>query len=694
MNAITAIQPETLTALPRATEPKKALVLPDWLKECLITYENDPQNPDIDLISRAFNFAHKLHEGQYRKSGEPYIAHPIAVAGLLRDLGGDGAMIAAGFLHDVVEDTEVTPEEIEARFGVEVRNLVEAVTKLSKFNFSSKTERQAENFRRMFLAMAQDIRVIVVKLADRLHNMQTLEHLTPQQQQRIALLDLQGRPKHLYGIYHKMHNQGKEFEQIYDIAAVRIIVETKEECYRCLAIVHDQFTPIPNRFKDYIGLPKANRYQSLHTTVVGLNARPLEVQIRTLEMHHVAEYGIAAHWKYKETGSSHTTLTAEDEKFAWLRNLLDWQKDLKDGQEYMDGLKNNFFEEDIYVFTPKGDVVALAQGATPVDFAYHIHSEVGNQMKGARINGKWSVLDAPLQNGDLVEILTSKHSHPSLDWLNFVVTPSARNRIRQWYKKSRREENISRGRDLLEKELGKTGFDALLKSERMQSVAKQCNYVAVDDLLAALGYGEVTLKNVVNRLQETVKNQQEILTVKNPPDVLTDSQLILPPSPVQRALPVSKSPIAGVEGLVYRLAGCCCPLPGENITGIVAHAGEGIVIHRQGCSNVEKAEAERLIPVSWNPLDDQGRYPTYPVNIQIEVIDRVGVLKDILSRLSDQNINVRNAGVKTNFGKPALISLKIEVKDLQQFERCVTQIKLMSDVLNVRRISQVKSERE
>ncbi len=314
------------------------------------------------------------------------------------------------------------------------------------------------------------------------------------------------------------------------------------------------------------------------------------MQIRTLEMHHVAEYGIAAHWKYKETGSSHTTLTAEDEKFAWLRNLLDWQKDLKDGQEYMDGLKNNFFEEDIYVFTPKGDVVALAQGATPVDFAYHIHSEVGNQMKGARINGKWSVLDAPLQNGDLVEILTSKHSHPSLDWLNFVVTPSARNRIRQWYKKSRREENISRGRDLLEKELGKTGFDALLKSERMQSVAKQCNYVAVDDLLAALGYGEVTLKNVVNRLQEAVKNQQEILTVKNPPDVLTDSQLILPPSPVQRALPVSKSPIAGVEGLVYRLAGCCCPLPGENITGIVAHAGEGIVIHRQGCSNVEKAE--------------------------------------------------------------------------------------------------------
>jgi GTP pyrophosphokinase len=504
MNAITATQPETLTALPRATEPKKALVLPDWLQECLITYENDPQNPDSDLICRAFNFAYKLHEGQYRKSGEPYIAHPIAVAGLLRDLGGDGAMIAAGFLHDVVEDTEVTPEEIEARFGVEVRNLVEAVTKLSKFNFSSKTERQAENFRRMFLAMAQDIRVIVVKLADRLHNMQTLEHLNPQQQQRIALetreifaplanrlgigrfkweledlcfkylepdayrtvqllvsekridresrietvtntlreklqeigikvLDLQGRPKHLYGIYHKMHNQGKEFEQIYDIAAVRIIVETKEECYRCLAVVHDQFTPIPNRFKDYIGLPKANRYQSLHTTVVGLNARPLEVQIRTLEMHHFAEYG---------DGSE---LTSDDKKkFQLLRQRLDWRKEFKDIQEYWKYVNslNNLFDDDVYVFNRQGDVIFLAQGSTPVDFAYCIHTEVGHRVKGAKVNGRWTTLDYLLQNGDVVEIVTSKNSHPSLDWLNFAVTPNARKCILEWYKQSRMQESV------------------------------------------------------------------------------------------------------------------------------------------------------------------------------------------------------------------------------------------------------------
>jgi hypothetical protein len=484
-----------------------SLELPAWLQECLSAYQSDSgqdKSEDNDLICRAFNFAYQLHRGQYCKSGKPYITHPIAVAGLLRDLGGSSTIIAAGFLHDVVEDTEVTPEEIEARFGFEVRNLVEAVTKLSKYNFSSKTERQAENFRRMFLAMAQDIRVIVVKLAERLHNMQTLEYLNPQQQQRIALetreifaplanclgierfkweledlcfkylepdayrtvqllvsekridrearietvnntlreklqeigikvLDLQGRPKHLYGIYHKMHNQGKEFEQIYDIAAVRIIVETKEECYRCLAVVHDQFTPIPNRFKDYIGLPKANRYQSLHTTVVGLNARPLEVQIRTLEMHNFAEYG---------DGSE---LTSDDKKkFKLLRQRLDWRKEFKDIQEYWKYVNslNNLFDDDVYVFNLQGDVIFLAQGSTPVDFAYCIHTEVGHRVKGAKVNGRWTTLDYLLQNGDFVEIVTSKNSHPSLDWLNFVATPNARKCILEWYKQSRMQESV------------------------------------------------------------------------------------------------------------------------------------------------------------------------------------------------------------------------------------------------------------
>lgn len=751
-----------MTAISLLQEPSTDLELPPWLQECLLNQQSGGEDRDTDLICRAFNFAYQLHEGQYRKSGEPYIAHPIAVAGLLRDLGGDSVTIAAGFLHDVVEDTEITLEEIEERFGKDVRQLVEGVTKLSKFNFSSKTERQAENFRRMFLAMAKDIRVIVVKLADRLHNMRTLEHLKPEKQERIALetkeifaplanrlgigrfkweledlsfkylepeayreiqalvaerrvdretrlekvteilrsrleklgihvFELKGRPKHLYGIYQKMYRQQKEFHEIYDIAAVRIIVATNEECYRALAVVHDAFKPIPGRFKDYIGLPKPNRYQSLHTTVVGLNGRPLEIQIRTIEMHHIAEYGIAAHWKYKETGSSETKLSSEDEKFTWLRQLIEWQNDLKDAQEYIDSLKDNLFEDDVYVFTPNGDVIVLAQGATPVDFAYRIHTEVGNHMKGARVNGRWSVLDRPLQNGDIVEIITSKNSHPSLDWLNFVVTPTARNRIRQWYKRSRREENLARGRDLLEKELGKSGLDALLKSEPMQITAQRCNYQNAEDLLAALGYGEITLSQVVNRLRDVVKEQQPVEEA----EAKSDIEELITSSPLTNSSDTAsskKTPIAGVEGLLYHLAGCCKPLPGEPIIGIVTRSSRGISIHRQGCHNVENVPGERLVPVNWNPIDDNGRPLTYPVDIQIEAIDRVGVLKDILARLSDQNINIRNAGVKTSPGKPALIHLSIEIRDRQQLEYIIGRIKNMSDILNIRRVSQVDGE--
>jgi GTP pyrophosphokinase len=734
--------------------------VPDWLQNCLSAVSRTADEPvpdDIRLICRAFEFAYQLHEGQYRASGEPYIGHPIAVAGLIRDLGGSSVMIAAGFLHDVVEDTEVTLEEIESRFGVEVRQLVEGVTKLSKFNFSSKTERQAENFRRMFLAMAADIRVIVVKLADRLHNMRTLEHLNPDKQRRISLetreifaplanrlgigrfkweledlafkylepesyrqmqqlvaerrsdredrlvkvrellrerlqmvgvhcLEISGRPKHLYGIYQKMQRQQKGFHEIYDIAAVRMIVETNEECYRALAVVHDAFRPIPGRFKDYIGLPKPNRYQSLHTGVIGFTGRPIEVQIRTLEMHRIAEYGIAAHWKYKETGCSNTIrISPEDEKFTWLRQLLEWQNDLKDAQEYMENVKDNLFDDDVYVFTPQGDVVSLSRGATPVDFAYRIHSEVGNHCAGVRINGQWRVLGTPLHNGDIVEIITQKNSHPSLDWLNFAVTPSARNRIRQWFKRSHREENVARGRELLEKEVGKKGFEALLKSEPMQAAAERCNYHSVEDLLAALGYGELTLNLVVKRLRESVKVQQPIEA---------EPQELPPPQTPVAKLPTTGNgkgePIAGVEGLLHYVAGCCNPVPGEPIIGVVTHL-RGISIHRQGCPNVENVPGERVIPVNWNPTDSGNGCPqTYPVNIRMEVIDRVGVFKDILSRLSDRNINVRHAQVRTQEGKPAIIDLCIDIRDHQQLESSFCQIKKMSDVLNLRRLSQVE----
>jgi GTP pyrophosphokinase len=752
------------------------VTLPDWLQQCMV--ESPGANgaselPDRQLICKAFNFAYRLHEGQTRKSGEPYIAHPIAVAGLLRDLGGSAPMIAAGFLHDVVEDTEVTLEELEANFGTEVRLLVEGVTKLSNFNFSSKTERQAENFRRMFMAMAKDIRVIVVKLADRLHNMRTLEHLKEEKQRRIAQetrdvfaplanrlgiwrfkweledlsfkylepeeyrriqsfvaekrttreeqleqakqilrdrleamhlkhLEISGRPKHLFSIFQKMQRQQKEFKEIFDVAALRVIVKTNDECYRALAVVHDCFRPIPGRFKDYIGMSKPNGYQSLHTSVMGLGGRPLEVQIRTEDMHHVAEYGIAAHWKYKETGHSIASQwSPTDEKFTWLRQLLDWQSDLqsdqKDAQEYLDDLRANLFDREVYVFTPTGDLISLSQGATPVDFAYRIHSEVGNHCAGARVNGRMVTLDTVLQNGDTVEILTQKNAHPSLDWLNFVMTASARNRIRQWYKRSRRDENILRGREMLEREMGKSGFDALLKSSPMQEVAERCNYHSVDDLLAALGYGEITLNLVVNRLREIIRKHQPELKPA-PADITSDLEgdlkLSGPASgPANRngSAPTSNSPILGIEGLMYHMAGCCNALPGEPIIGVVTLSSRGISIHRQGCSNLDSIPGDRLIPVNWNPsLEHPGRRPTYPVTIQLEVIDRVGVLRDILMRLTDSKVNVFNAQVKTFPGRPALIELGLDIEHAAQLEQISAQIRKMSDIISLRRISYIE----
>jgi GTP diphosphokinase / guanosine-3',5'-bis(diphosphate) 3'-diphosphatase len=751
------------------------VTLPDWLQQCIV--ESPGANgaselPDRQLICKAFNFAYKLHEGQTRKSGEPYIAHPIAVAGLLRDLGGSAPMIAAGFLHDVVEDTEVTIEQLEANFGTEVRLLVEGVTKLSNFNFSSKTERQAENFRRMFMAMAKDIRVIVVKLADRLHNMRTLEHLKEEKQRRIAqetrdvfaplanrlgiwrfkweledlsfkylepeeyrriqsfvaekrttreeqleqakqilrdrldpmhlkYLEISGRPKHLFSIYQKMQRQQKEFKEIFDVAALRVIVKTNDECYRALAVVHDCFRPIPGRFKDYIGMSKPNGYQSLHTSVMGLGGRPLEVQIRTEDMHHVAEYGIAAHWKYKETGHSITSQwSPADEKFTWLRQLLDWQSDLqsdqKDAQEYLDDLRANLFDREVYVFTPTGDLISLSQGATPIDFAYRIHSEVGNHCAGARVNGRMVTLDTVLQNGDTVEILTQKNAHPSLDWLNFVMTASARNRIRQWYKRSRRDENILRGREMLEREMGKGGFDALLKSSPMQEVAERCNYHSVDDLLAALGYGEITLNLVVNRLREIIRKHQPELKPA-PTDITSDLEGDLKLGPTSGSsnrngsAPTSNSPILGIEGLMYHMAGCCNALPGEPIIGVVTLSSRGISIHRQGCSNLDNIPGDRLIPVSWNPsLEHPGRRPTYPVTIQLEVIDRVGVLRDILMRLTDSKVNVFNAQVKTFPGRPALIELGLDIEHAAQLEQISAQIRKMGDIISLRRISYIE----
>ncbi|MGQ9865818.1 MAG: RelA/SpoT family protein [Pseudanabaenaceae cyanobacterium] len=721
------------------TDSDADMALPAWLQACL----QEPDLPEHQKIVKAYRFARDRHEGQCRASGDPYIVHPVQVATILRDLGGDRVTIAAGFLHDIIEDTEITGDDLEALFGVEVRTLVEGVTKLSKFNFASKTERQAENFRRMFLAMAQDIRVIVVKLADRLHNMRTLEYLQPDKQILIARetmeifaplanrlgiwqikweledlafkylqpeayremqrlvadtrrnrevfieqmvtdlkkrlqaaglqnFEVSGRPKHLYGIYSKMQRQQKPYQEIFDILAVRVIVETSPECYRVLAEVHEGFRPIPGRFKDYIGLPKPNRYQSLHTAVMGPQGQPIEVQIRTWEMHRVAEYGIAAHWKYKETRSSDFVASRDDEKFNWLRQLVEWQKEVKDDREYIESLKDNFFDTEVYVFSPKGDVYCLPVGATPVDFAYRIHTEVGNHCAGAMVNQRIVPLDRVLQNGDIVEILTQKNAHPHYDWIQFAVTGTAKNRVRQWFKKERREEHITRGRAALEKEMGKAGFENLLKSERITQVVERCNLHTVEDLLAAIGYGELSAIAVANRLREEERPE---------PPVKLPSYAVTP-------IATSKAPILGLEGAVHHIAGCCCPLPGDAIVGIVPFSGHrSIAIHRQDCPNIAAIPPARQLPVRWNPnLATNERPVTYPVDVRVEVLDRVGVLGDILNRLSERRINVQAAKVETAPNRAASIHLRLDIRDRPQLEAVLRQLSQMGDVLTAQRL--------
>jgi RelA/SpoT family (p)ppGpp synthetase len=740
---------------PRRTAADYGVPLPAWLSTCIEHVppgEGDSCPTDGEaLLAAAFDFAYQLHDGQVRATGEPYIIHPIAVADLLRDIGASAGVIAAGFLHDVVEDTEVSSEELEAHFGAEVRALVEGVTKLGGIHFTNHTEAQAENLRRMFLAMASDIRVVLVKLADRLHNMRTLGALKPEKQQRIAretreiyaplanrlgigrfkweLEDLafkilepdayreikqqvaskrsdreerlaatvdllrkrleavgltncevSGRPKHLYGIWSKMQMQQKAFHEIYDVAAVRILTPNLESCYRALAVVHDTFRPIPGRFKDYIGLPKPNGYQSLHTAVIGRH-RPIEVQIRTTEMHQVAEYGIAAHWKYKEGGSP--AAGGATERFNWLRQLVDWQQDGggEDSSDYLASIKEDLFDEEVFVFTPKGDVVGLRKGSTAVDFAYRIHSEVGNHCQGVRINDRLCPLATPLQNGDFVQIITAKNAHPSLDWLNFVATPTARNRIRQWYKRSHREENILRGRDLLERELGRDGFDALLNGEAIARVARRCNLVGTEDLLAALGFGGVTLQQVINRLREEIRLRNEA-SAPAPTNEDVARSVVAQAEEAPPPVDLGGSPILGLEGLEYRLGGCCSPLPGEPIVGTVALGNHGITIHRQDCGNVSQVPVDRRLPVAWNPAADQLRR-RYPVQLRIEVLDRVGVLKDILTRLSDSRINVSDARVRTAYGKPARIDLRVELASASQLRTTIDQIRAMADVLDL-----------
>ena len=734
---------------------KYEINIPDWLIENIDNYEksNNINDEGENLIVKAFKIAYRAHDGQLRASGEPYIIHPIAVADLLKEIGAGSSVIAAGLLHDVVEDTSVELSEIETVFGLEVKVLVEGVTKLGGIHFNNRTEAQAENLRKMFLAMASDIRVVLVKLADRLHNMRTIEWLNDERKQRIARetreiyaplanrlginrfkweledlafkflepteykdlkdqiavkrsdretrlkvtlnlmkenlvsaglnnFEITGRPKHLYGIWSKMERQQKQFQEIYDVAALRIIVDNSDSCYRALAVVHDTFKPIPGRFKDYIGLPKPNGYQSLHTSVIGRH-RPIEIQIRTSSMHQIAEYGIAAHWQYKEGGSP---ATSNAERFNWLRQLVEWQKEGNDGDhnDYLASIKEDLFDEEVFVITPKGDVVGLRKGSTAIDFAYRIHSEIGNHCNGIRINEKLSPLSTLLKNGDFIEILTNNNATPSLDWLNFVVTPTAKNRIRQWYKKSHRDETIKRGKELLEKEIGRNGFESLLSSDSMKKVANRCNLKTPEDLLASLGFGGLTLHQVLNRLREEIKlntediknesNSEIAKTLKSKNDLSNN-----------KSFARSKSPISGIEGLDYRIGKCCSPLPGEEIIGTVSLGNHGITIHSRDCDNVLQIPIERRLPVRWNK-ENKTNDNKFPIQLRIEVIDRVGVLKDILMRLSDKGINVSDANVKTAEGKPAIIKLCVGLENYNQLHKTMDQIKSMADVLDIARV--------
>ncbi len=734
---------------------KYEIKIPNWLLEIIQNYEqsNKKNDSNQDLIVKAFKLAYEAHNGQFRASGEPYIIHPIAVADLLKEIGASSSVVAAGLLHDVVEDTGIALSEIEVNFGLEVKVLVEGVTKLGGIHFNNRTEAQAENLRKMFLAMASDIRVVLVKLADRLHNMRTIQWLNEERKERIARetreiyaplanrlginrfkweledlafkflepeeykslkdqiavkrsdrekrldvtlnlmkenlvssglrnFEITGRPKHLYGIWSKMERQQKQFSEIYDVAALRIIVSNSDSCYKALAVVHDTFRPIPGRFKDYIGLPKPNGYQSLHTSVIGRH-RPIEVQIRTTSMHQIAEFGIAAHWQYKEGGSP---ASSNAERFNWLRQLVEWQQEgnEKDHNDYLASIKEDLFDEEVFVITPKGDVVGLRKGSTAIDFAYRIHSEIGNHCNGIRINEKLSPLSTSLQNGDFIEILTNNNSSPSLDWLNFVVTPTAKNRIRQWYKKSHRDETIKRGKDLLEKEIGRNGFESLISSDAMKKVAHRCNLKTTEDLLASLGFGGLTLHQVLNRLREEIKIQTE--DIKNESNTELAKSLINKNNSItKKSHATNKSPITGVEGLDYRIGKCCSPLPGEEIIGTVSLGNHGITIHRRDCENVTPIPIERRLPVAWNQ-ENKVLENKFPIQLRIEVIDRVGVLKDILMRLSDKGINVSDANVKTAFGKPAIINLCVGLESYSQLHKTIDQIKSMADVLDIARV--------
>ena len=715
-------------------------------------YLNEAQ---IDYVRKAYILAADAHKEQRRKSGEPYIIHPIGVASILAGLQMDEYTLAAAFLHDVVEDTEYTYDDIRNIFGGVVANLVDGVTKLGKIAYISKEDRQIENYRKMFLAMARDIRVVLIKLADRLHNMRTMKYMPAHKQQSISRetleiyaplahrlgihtikweledlafrymepdiyytlveqvktkrrereamifeamdemrdslekanikCEIQGRPKNFYSIHKKMLRDHKELNEIYDLLAIRVLVDSVKDCYGTLGIVHSMWRPIPGRFKDYVAVPKSNMYQSLHTTVLSAGGQPLEIQIRTFEMHRISEYGIAAHWRYKESGGSKPATGSDkgfDAKLSWVRQLLEWHQDMNDSNDFVNAVKMDIFADEVFVFTPRGDVIDLPVGCCPIDFAYRIHTDVGNRCVGAKVNGRIVPLDFKLSNGDIVEVITSKQANgPSRDWINIVGASDTRNKIKGWFKKERREENIVKGREMLDKEAKRLGYEpkSFASPEKLKEVGTRLRINSDDDLLATLGYGGVTLNSVISKLVEIYKKEQKLNTNKDLSEMLAELKPRKSKAKASHGILVK-----GEEGIMVKLARCCNPIPGDPVVGYITR-GSGVSVHRADCPNVlsnNPDEQSRLIEVAWDISLDAA----YKVNILITANDRANLVGDILTITSESKLNIFSMNCKADKNKIATMQFGIDINSLEQLEYVMNRIRRLKGVYSVERV--------
>ena len=757
------VEKEKLESVKRADAAVKTMhdfTSPEVLyKELINSVLKYHPSTDISMIEKAYKVASEAHEGQKRKSGEPYIIHPLCVAIILADLELDKETIVAGLLHDAVEDTWMTYEEVEKEFGSEVALLVDGVTKLGQLSYSAdKVEVQAENLRKMFLAMAKDIRVILIKLADRLHNMRTLQYMRPEKQQekaretmdiyapiamrlgiskiKVELDDLSlkylkpdvyydlvhkvalrksereqfvgaivkevkkhmddanikaqvdGRVKHFFSIYKKMVNQDKTIDQIYDLFAVRILVDTVKDCYAALGVIHEMYKPIPGRFKDYIAMPKPNMYQSLHTTLIGPNGQPFEIQIRTYEMHRTAEYGIAAHWKYKESSDGKAPVgKSEEEKLNWLRQILEWQRDMSDNKEFMSLLKNDLdlFADSVYCFTPQGDVKTLPSGSTPVDFAYSVHSAVGNKMVGARVNGKLVPIEYEIKNGDRIEIITSQNSQgPSRDWLKLVKSTQAKNKINQWFKKELKEDNILKGKEMLAQYARAKGFKIAnyTKTQYLEAVLRKYGFRDWDSVLAAIGHGGLKEGQVFNKLVEAYDKENK----KN----LTDEQVLEAASETQEKLHIAKSKsgivVKGIHDVAVRFSKCCNPILGDEIVGFVTR-GRGITIHRTDCVNVlnmSETDRTRLIEAEWQQPDTKEK-EKYMAEIQVYANNRTGLLVDLSKIFTERKIDLRSINSRTSKQEKATISMSFEIGSKEELRSLIEKIRQVESVIDVER---------